>query len=328
MSITIESSQRLRRLRMKPAFRDMVRETELSPKDFIYPLFVVPGKNFKKEVSSMPGVYQQSIDMLVKDCQETFSLGVPAVILFGIPEQKDEVGSGAYDEHGIIQEAVRALKKDVPGLVVITDVCLCEYTSHGHCGIVRGDEIVNDDSVELLTKEALTHARAGADIIAPSDMFDGRIGAIRKVLDENGFHNIPIMSYAAKYASGFYGPFRDAAESTPKFGDRRSHQMDPANSDEAIREVEQDLREGADIVMVKPALPYLDIIRRVKDRFNVPTAAYNVSGEYAMIKAAARNGWIDEERVMMETLMGIKRAGADLILTYFAKDAAKVLARK
>jgi porphobilinogen synthase len=326
--ITIESSQRLRRLRMTPAFRAMVRETELSPKDFIYPLFVIGGKKFKKEIGSMPGVFQQSIDELVKDCAETYALGVPAVILFGIPDHKDEVGSGAYDEHGIIQEAVRALKKEVPELVVITDVCLCEYTSHGHCGIVRGSEIVNDESVELLTKEALTHAQAGADIIAPSDMFDGRVGAIRKVLDDNKFFNTPIMSYAAKYASGFYGPFREAAESTPKFGDRRSHQMDPANSDEALREVEQDLVEGADIVMVKPALPYLDIIRRVKDTFNIPIAAYNVSGEYSMIKAAGRNGWIDEERVMMETLTGIKRAGADMILTYFAKDAAKVLSRK
>ena len=327
-AVQIESNQRLRRLRMKSAFRDMVRETELTTKDFIYPLFVVPGKKIRKEVSSMPGVFQQSVDELVKDCGETFSMGIPAVILFGIPEHKDEVGSGAYDENGIVQQAVRALKKEVPGLVVITDVCLCEYTSHGHCGIIRGEEIVNDASVELLTKEALTHAQAGADMIAPSDMFDGRIGAIRKVLDDNNFHNIPIMSYAAKYASGFYGPFRDAAESVPKFGDRRSHQMDPANSDEAIREVEQDLIEGADIIMVKPALPYLDIIRRVKDTFNIPIAAYNVSGEYSMIKAAGRNGWIDEERVMMETLVGIKRAGADIILTYFAKEAAKVLSRK
>ncbi|MFA6457509.1 MAG: porphobilinogen synthase, partial [Bacteroidota bacterium] len=245
MSIIVESSQRLRRMRMTPAFRDMVRETELSSNDFIYPLFVVPGKNIKKEISSMPGVYQQSIDNLVIDCRETLSLGVPAVILFGIPDHKDEVGSGAYDENGIVQQAVRALKKELPELVVITDVCLCEYTSHGHCGIVRGAEIVNDDSVELLTKEALTHAQAGADIIAPSDMFGGRIGAIRKVLDDNNFKNIPIMSYAAKYASGYYGPFREAAESTPKFGDRRSHQMDPANSNEALREVEQDIREGA-----------------------------------------------------------------------------------
>lgn len=328
ISVTIESNQRLRRLRMKPAFRNMVRETELSLNDFIYPLFVVPGKNIRREISSMPGVYQQSIDELIKDCIHTYTLGIPAVILFGIPEHKDEVGSGAYDENGIIQQAVRALKKEVPELVVITDVCLCEYTSHGHCGIVQGDEIVNDASVELLTKEALSHAQAGADMIAPSDMFDGRIGAIRKVLDDNDFKNTPIVSYAAKYASGYYGPFREAAESTPKFGDRRSHQMDPANSNEALREVEQDIREGADIIMVKPALAYLDIIRRVKDCFNIPTAAYNVSGEYSMIKAASRNGWIDEERVMMETLIGMKRAGADLIVTYFAKDAAKVLAKR
>jgi len=317
--------RRLRRLRMTEAFRSMVRETELSTRDFIYPLFVVTGSGIRNEIRSMPGVFQLSIDEIVKECLEVKTLGIPAVILFGIPEQKDEVGSGAYDEAGIIQTAVRSIKKEIPELVVITDVCLCEYTSHGHCGIVRGAEIVNDESVELLAREALTHARAGADMIAPSDMFDGRVRAIRRILDGNGFQNVPIMSYAAKYASGFYGPFRDAAESTPKFGDRRSHQMDPANSDEALREVEQDIIEGADIVMVKPALSYLDIIRRVKDRFQMPTAAYNVSGEYAMIKAAGRNGWIDEPRVMMEVLTSIKRAGADLILTYFAKDAAKVL---
>lgn len=320
-----EPFRRLRRLRMNEAFRSMVRETELSPKDFIYPLFVVPGKNVRREVRSMPGVFQLSIDEIVKECVEVRTLGIPAVILFGIPEHKDEVGSEAYDEAGIVQMAVRAIKKEAPGLIVITDVCLCEYTSHGHCGIVRGDEIVNDESIELLAKEALTHAQAGADIVAPSDMFDGRVRAIRTMLDENNFHNTPIMSYAAKYASGFYGPFRDAAESTPKFGDRRSHQMDPANSDEALREVEQDILEGADIVMVKPALSYLDIIRRVKDKFQMPTAAYNVSGEFSMIKAAGRNGWIDEQRVMMEVLTSIKRAGSDLILTYFAKDAAKLL---
>jgi porphobilinogen synthase len=317
--------KRLRRLRMTEAFRSMVRETELSRNDFIYPLFVVPGKKVRNEIKSMPGVFQLSIDETVKECLSVKSLGIPAVILFGIPEQKDEVGSDAYDEHGIIQMAIRAIKKEVPELVVVTDVCLCEYTSTGHCGIVRGGEIINDESIELLAREALTHAQAGADLVAPSDMFDGRVGAIRHILDANGFPNIPIMSYAAKYASGFYGPFRDAAESTPKFGDRRSHQMDPANSNEALREVEQDIIEGADIVMVKPALPYLDIVRRVKDRFEMPTAAYNVSGEYSMIKAAGRNGWIDEERVMMETLTCIKRAGADLILTYFAKDAAKLL---
>jgi porphobilinogen synthase len=310
---------------MTEALRSLVRETELSVNDFIYPLFVVPGTKFRKEIGSMPGVFQLSVDELVRECIGVKALGVPAVILFGIPEHKDEVGSSAYDEHGIIQTAVRALKKEVPDLIVITDVCLCEYTSHGHCGIVHGNEIVNDASIELLAKEALTHAQAGADIIAPSDMFDGRVKAIRQILDVNDFQNIPIMSYAAKYASGFYGPFREAAESTPKFGDRRSHQMDPANSNEALHEVEQDIIEGADIVMVKPALSYLDVIRRVKDRFQMPTAAYNVSGEYSMIKAAGRNGWIDEPRVMMEVLTSIKRAGADMILTYFAKEAAKLL---
>ena len=318
---------RLRRMRMNPLLRSMVRETELSKNDFIYPLFVVPGKGVRKEVSSMPGVFQMSVDQIVRECAEVQALGIPAVIFFGIPEKKDEVGSGAYDDHGVVQEAIRAVKKDVPGLLLITDVCLCEYTSHGHCGIVQGEEIVNDASVDLLTREALSHARAGADIIAPSDMFDGRVGAIRRVLDENGFANTPIMSYAAKYASGFYGPFREAAESTPQFGDRRSHQMDPANGDEAIREVAQDIQEGADIVMVKPALPYLDIIHRVKRQFGMPTAAYNVSGEYAMVKAAARMGWVDEERVMMEMLTGIRRAGADMILTYFAKDAARLMDR-
>jgi len=319
---------RLRRLRMNETLRGMVRETELSKKDFIYPLFVVPGKNVKKEISSMPGVYQMSIDQTIRECAEVYQLGIPAVIFFGIPESKDEVGSGGYDEHGIVQEALRAIKKEVPGLYLITDVCLCEYTSHGHCGIVRGNEIVNDESIELLAREALTHAQAGADMVAPSDMFDGRVGAIRRTLDKNGFQNTPIMSYAAKYASGFYGPFREAAESTPKFGDRRSHQMDPANSDEALREVAQDIQEGADIVMVKPALPYLDVIHRVKERFGMPTAAYNVSGEYSLVKAAAKMGWVDGERVMMEMLTGIKRAGADLILTYFAKEAAAVLDRQ
>jgi len=318
-------TNRLRRLRMTERTRAMVRETELSKNDFIYPLFVVPGTKVKKEISSMPGVYQLSVDELVRECTSVHSLGIPAVILFGIPESKDEVGSGAYDDDGIVQRAIRALKKEVPDLYVITDVCLCEYTSHGHCGIVRGDEIVNDESIELLAREALSHAQAGADMVAPSDMFDGRVAAIRSVLDENSFPNLPIMSYAAKYASGFYGPFREAAESTPQFGDRRSHQMDPANADEAIREVAQDIQEGADIVMVKPAMPYLDIIRRVKDQFHMPTAAYNVSGEYSMVKAGAKLGWIDGERVMMEMLTGIKRAGADLILTYFAKEAVKFL---
>lgn len=310
---------------MNESIRSMIRETHLRKEDLIYPLFVVPGKKIRNEVRSMPDVFQLSIDETVKECAEVAELGIPAVILFGIPESKDAVGSGAYDPHGIVQETVRAIKKDVPQLIVITDVCLCEYTSHGHCGILKGEEILNDPSVELLVKEALTHADAGADVIAPSDMFDGRVRAIRRGLDERGFVNLPIMSYAAKYASGFYGPFRDAAESAPQFGDRRSHQMDPGNSDEALREVEADIAEGADIVMVKPALSYLDVIRRVKDRFQMPTAAYNVSGEYAMIKAAGRNGWIDETRVMMETLLSMKRAGADMILTYFAKDAARRL---
>ena len=319
---------RLRRLRMTETLRGMVRETHLSPDDLIYPLFVVPGSNVKKEVSSMPGVYQMSVDQIVRECADVHALGIPAVIFFGIPEEKDEVGSGAYDTHGVVQEALRAVKKEVPDLFLITDVCLCEYTSHGHCGIVRGNEIVNDESVELLAREALSHAEAGADMVAPSDMFDGRVGAIRRALDEHDFRNIPIMSYAAKYASGFYGPFREAAESTPKFGDRRSHQMDPANSDEAIREVAQDIAEGADIVMVKPALPYLDVLYRVKQQFGMPTAAYNVSGEYAMVKAAVQNGWLDEKSTVLEMLTGIKRAGADLILTYFAKAAAGLLRRK
>ena len=320
-----EKFRRFRRLRMTESLRSMVRETELSTNDFIYPLFVVPGTKVRKEVKSMPGVFQLSIDELVKECVDVKNQGIPAVILFGIPEHKDELGTEAYDEAGIVQMAIRSIKKEAHDLLVITDVCLCEYTSHGHCGVVRGNEIVNDESIELLAKEALTHAQAGADMVAPSDMFDGRVKAIRDILDANNFTNLPIMSYAAKYASGFYGPFREAAESTPQFGDRRSHQMDPANSDEALREVEQDIREGADIVMVKPALSYLDVIRRVKDTFRLPTAAYNVSGEYSMIKAASRNGWIDEQRVMLEVLTSIKRAGADMILTYFAKDAARVL---
>lgn len=318
-------TNRQRRLRMTETFRDMVRETVLSPKNFIYPLFVVPGQGVRREVGLMPGVFQQSIDNIVRECERLVPLGIPAVILFGLPESKDEMGSGAYDEHGIVQEAIRAIKKHVPDIAVITDVCLCEYTSHGHCGIVRDGLVQNDESIELLAREALTHAQAGADMVAPSDMFDGRVGAIRKRLDENGFTHLPIMSYAAKYASGFYGPFREAAESTPQFGDRRSHQMDPANSDEALREVALDLNEGADIVMVKPALAYLDIIHRVKTTFGVPTAAYNVSGEYSMIKAAARADMIDGERVMLEVLTSIRRAGADLILTYFAKDAARIL---
>ncbi len=316
-------TKRLRRLRYNPLIRDMIRETELSKNDFIYPLFVMTGEKIKNEVKSMPGVFQFSVDNLVEECKEVASLGIPAVILFGIPKNKDDKGSSAYDPHGIIQRAIKAIKTEVKNLLVITDVCLCEYTSHGHCGLLKGEEILNDETIALLAKEALTHAQAGADIIAPSDMMDGRVAAIRKILDDNGFENIPIMSYAAKYSSGYYGPFRDAAESTPAFGDRRSHQMDIANALEALREVETDIEEGADIVMVKPAGPYLDIIRRVKDKFGVPTAAYQVSGEYAMIKAAGQNGWIDEERVMIESLTAIKRAGADMFLTYFAKDAAK-----
>ncbi len=316
-------TKRLRRLRYNPIVRDMVRETALTKNDLIYPLFVVPGENVKNPVKSMPGVFQLSIDNLIKECEELVTLGVPAIILFGIPEHKDEKGSEAYDENGIIQRAVREIKSKIKNLLIITDVCLCEYTSHGHCGLLDGENILNDETVSLLAKEAVSHAQAGADIIAPSDMMDGRVAAIRKALDYKGFTRIPIMSYSAKYSSGYYGPFRDAADSSPSFGDRRSHQMDIANGDEAIREVESDIEEGADIVMVKPAGPYLDIIRRVKEKFSMPTAAYQVSGEYSMIKAAGQNGWIDEERVMIESLIAIKRAGADIILTYFAKDVAK-----
>lgn len=317
--------KRFRRLRNNPVIRNMVRETELTKNDLIYPLFAIHGENVKNPVKSMPGVYQLSIENLVEECREVYNLGIPAVILFGIPEHKDEVGSDAYDAEGIIQKAIRAIKKEVKGLVVIGDVCMCEYTSHGHCGVLDGEHILNDESVELYAKIALEQAKAGVDIIAPSDMMDGRVQAIRETLDDNGFHNIPIMSYSAKYASSFYGPFRDAAEGAPKFGDRKSHQMDVANSDEAIREVEEDVMEGADIVMVKPAGPYLDIIYRVKQEFNMPTAAYQVSGEYSMIKAGGANGWVDEERVMIESLTSIKRAGADMILTYFAKDVAKYI---
>jgi porphobilinogen synthase len=325
--MAVYPTKRLRRLRYSPVVRDMIRETTVTKNDFIYPLFVVPGKNIKKEVKSMPGNYQMSVDEIVKECKEIHSLGIPAIILFGIPDHKDEVGSGAYDPDGIIQQAIRAIKKEVKDLLIITDVCLCEYTSHGHCGVLNGEEILNDETVELLVKEAVSHAVAGADIIAPSDMMDGRIGAIRIALDEKGFYKIPVLSYAAKYASGYYGPFREAAESTPAFGDRRSHQMDPGNSREAMREIEDDIEEGADIIMVKPAGPYLDVIYQAKQRFGMPTAAYQVSGEFAMIKAAGKNGWIDEERVMMESLTAIKRAGADMILTYFAKDASRYLDR-
>ena len=317
--------QRPRRLRRDANLRRMVRETRLSVDDLIMPLFVVPGRGVENPVASMPGVAQLSVDRAVKECKTIRDLGIPGVILFGIPEQKDSLGSGAYHDDGIVQRAVRAIKEHVPGLVVITDVCLCEYTDHGHCGVVREGDVDNDATLDLLVEESLSHVRAGADLVAPSDMMDGRVGAIRRALDAEGFSQTPIMAYAAKYASGFYGPFREAAESTPQFGDRRSYQMDCANTDEALREVALDVEEGADIVMVKPALPYLDVIRRVKDRFDVPLAAYSVSGEYAMLKAAARNGWLDEAHVVHEALTGIKRAGADVILTYFAKDVARRL---
>lgn len=317
--------QRPRRLRRNANLRRMVRETRLSVDDLIMPLFVVPGRGVENPVASMPGVAQLSVDRAVEECKTIRDLGIPGVILFGIPEEKDPLGSGAYRADGIIQRAVRAIKEHVPGLVVITDVCLCEYTDHGHCGVVREDDVDNDATLDLLVEESLSHVRAGADVVAPSDMMDGRVGAIRRALDAEGFSQTPIMAYSAKYASGFYGPFREAAESTPQFGDRRSYQMDCANTDEALREVALDVEEGADIVMVKPALPYLDVIRRVKERFDVPLAAYSVSGEYAMLKAAARNGWLDESRVVHEALTGIKRAGADVILTYFAKEVARAL---
>jgi porphobilinogen synthase len=315
--------KRFRRLRYSPIIRDMIRETEVSKNDLIYPLFVMPGNKIKNPVKSMPGVFQLSIDSLVEECKEVRDLGIPAVILFGIPEKKDEQGSGAYDPNGIVQKGIGAIKQKVTDLLIITDVCMCEYTSHGHCGILEGEEILNDETISLLAKEALSHADAGADMVAPSDMMDGRVYAIRQALDYKGYNKIPIMSYAAKYSSGYYGPFRDAAESTPAFGDRKSHQMDIGNIEEALREVEADIDEGADIVMVKPAGTYLDVIREVKQTFNMPTAAYQVSGEYAMIKAAGQNGWIDEERVMIESLTAIKRAGADMFLTYFAKDMAR-----
>ena len=321
--------QRPRRLRMNPLLRSMVEETRLSPRDFVYPMFIEEGRKGRKdrlEVPSMPGVYRQSIEAGLKEMEECLKLGVRSVILFGIPEHKDAMGSEAHAEKGIMQQAVRAAKKAFgQDLLVVTDVCLCEYTDHGHCAPIRGGEILNDAGAAIHAKTALSHARAGADVVAPSDMMDGRVGTIREALDEAGFENTPIMAYSAKYASGFYGPFREAADSTPQFGDRRSYQMDPANSDEALREVQLDLEEGADIVMVKPALPYLDIIRRVKDTFAVPVAAYNVSGEYSVVKAAAKMGWIDHDRVMMESLTGIKRAGASIILTYFAKEAARLL---
>jgi len=303
----------------------MVRETHLTPNDFIYPMFVTFGKGVRKKISSMPGCAQLSVDEAVKDAQHAYKLGIPAIILFGIPEHKDEKGTEAYSAKGIVQKAIKAIKDKLPDLVVITDVCMCEYMSHGHCGVIKNGKILNDPTLELLAKEALSHAKAGADMVAPSDMMDGRIMAIRDMLDANGFEDIPVMSYAAKYASAFYSPFREAAESTPAFGDRRSYQMDPANRREAMKEVALDIEEGADIVMVKPALSYMDIISDVKDSFDVPVAAYNVSGEYAMVKAAAKLGWIDEMKVVMEIMTSLKRAGADLILTYHAMDAAKEL---
>lgn len=321
MSFPINRSRRLRR---NDAIRSMVRETRLSADDFIYPLFACSGGGIKKEINSMPGVYQMSVDNIVKECMEVEKLGIPSVILFGIPDHKDEEGSGAFGDDGIVQQAIRAVKENT-SLYVVTDVCMCEYTSHGHCGLVIDGDVDNDSTLELLQREAVSHAESGADMVAPSDMMDGRVGAIRDALDENGFDNVPIMSYAVKYASGYYGPFREAAESVPSFGDRRSYQMDPANRREALKEAYQDIEEGADIIMVKPALAYLDIIREVKDSCDIPVAAYNVSGEYSMVKAAARLGWIDEDRVVSETLVSMKRAGADIIITYFAKQAVKML---
>jgi porphobilinogen synthase len=311
-------------MRLNPTIRSMVRENAVTPSDLIYPLFVVPGEGVRKEVSSMPGVFNISLDQLPAEVDELKSLGIPALILFGIPETKDAVGSDGYCNTGIVQQAIRAVKDHDPDFYVITDVCLCEYTDHGHCGLLDGDGyVMNDPTLELLAATAVSHARAGADMVAPSDMMDGRVAAIREALDEDGFINVPIMAYSAKYASGYYGPFRDAADSTPTFGDRAQYQMDAANSNEALRETMLDIEEGADIVMVKPALAYMDIIRQVKDEFGYPTCAYNVSGEYAMVKAAAQNDWIDEKRVVMETMLGFKRAGADMIITYHAKDVAR-----
>ncbi|WP_460177340.1 porphobilinogen synthase [Thermodesulfovibrio hydrogeniphilus] len=316
---------RPRRLRKTDILRKMVRETILTPQDFVYPMFVVPGKGVKNPIPSMPECFQESVDEAVKTAKEVFSLGIPAIILFGIPSYKDEKGSSAYDDNEVVQNAIKAIKDAISDLIVVTDVCLCEYTSHGHCGIIKNGKIDNDSTLEILALEALSHAKAGADIVAPSDMMDGRVGKIRKALDDEGFTDVVILSYAAKYSSAFYGPFREAAQSAPAFGDRRSYQMDPANRREAIKEVALDIEEGADIVMVKPALAYLDIISDVKRTFNVPVAAYNVSGEYSMIKAAAQLGLLNEEATMMEVLTAIKRAGADIILTYFAKKAAKLL---
>jgi porphobilinogen synthase len=322
-------THRLRRLRTTGRLRDLVRETRLDPAQFILPLFVCPGEGVRREIGAMPGNFQLSIDQLILECAGVVSLGIGGVILFGLPETKDETASGAYDDNGIVQRAIRALRREVPGLLIITDVCNCEYTSHGHCGFIKeGDvdgNVDNDATLQWLAKTALSHARAGADIVAPSDMMDGRVGAIRQALDANGYENTPILSYAAKFASVFYGPFREAADSTPQFGDRRSYQMDPGNGREAMHEIELDLEEGADMIIVKPAMPYLDLIYQARERFDVPIAAYQVSGEYSMIMAAARHGWLDQERAMMESLTSIARAGAGIILTYFAKPAARLL---
>jgi porphobilinogen synthase len=316
---------RARRLRKNENFRRLIRETSLSVDDLVYPLFVVPGKSVKKPITSMPGQFQLSVDYIAKEAQKTRDLGIPAVLLFGIPAKKDEMATGAFAKDGIIQQAVKRIKNEVPDILVITDVCLCEYTSHGHCGMLEKDCVQNDATLEVLAETAISQARAGADMVAPSAMMDGQVAAIREALDENAFEDLPIMAYAAKYASSFYGPFREAAESTPQFGDRKSYQMDPANADEAIREMSLDVGEGADIIMVKPALAYLDIIYRAKQEFDLPLAAYNVSGEYSMIKAAAQLGWLDEEKAIVESLTAIKRAGADIIITYFAPQMAKLL---
>ena len=316
---------RPRRLRESPLLRRMVRETVLRTDDFILPLFTVHGRGIREPIGSMPGQFRLSVDELLKECKDAASMGIPAVLLFGLPREKDPRGSEAYADDGIIQQAVRALKDTIPDLLVITDVCLCEYTSHGHCGVVEEDRVKNDPTLDLIARTALSHAEAGADMVAPSDMMDGRVAAIREALDDSGYQETPIMAYSAKYASAFYGPFREAADSTPQFGDRRSYQMDPSNALEALREVALDVDEGADIVMVKPALPYLDVVARVKADFGLPVAAYSVSGEYAMIRAAGQLGWLDEERAMLEALTGIRRAGADLIITYFAKDAARLI---
>jgi porphobilinogen synthase len=316
---------RPRRLRRTEALRGMVRETRLTTGGLVYPMFACPGTKVRNEVSSMPGVFQQSADQIVEECREVAGLGIAAVILFGLPDHKDETGSEAVSAEGAVQRSIEGIRKAKLDLIVITDVCLCEYTNHGHCGVIKDGEVANDPTLELLANAALSHARAGADIVAPSDMMDGRVAAIRGKLDDHGFQDVAILSYAAKYCSGFYGPFREAAQSAPQFGDRRSYQMDPANAREALREVALDLEEGADMIMVKPALPYLDIIQRVRERFDVPIAAYNVSGEFSMVKAAAKNGWLDEKRVVLEILTGIQRAGADMILTYHAKDVARWL---